>query len=384
MKLNTLNFVHDYTRDLLKKRIVISAGGTGGHLFPAQALAEELTQQIPSVECLFIAGGLQTNRYFDRHNFSFQEIACSPLISKNPFNLCKGGINLLKGFFQCISILKNYHPQIVVGFGSYYTTPVLLAAKWLKIPIILHEANSVPGKANKWLDRFATCVALHFPSTASYFKTKSVLVGLPLRKGYQINTITRETAVAYYGLSSHQPIILICGGSQGAHAINQLIKKWIPLIKDRTWQFIHLTGNKEEIIHLQTIYSSHGISAVVKQFEEKMQFAWQASDAFIGRSGASTIAESIEFEIPGILIPYPHATDHHQEKNADFLVEHVGSAQKLLEETLTAEILNNAIETLFDPKHMQIQKEAIRTYKKRPHQQSLCDLVLQMIQTKGE
>ena len=145
------------------KKVVITAGGTGGHLYPAQALAQQLKKLSPSREVLFVAGGLLTSRFFNRDQFNFEEVACSPLLSRNPLKVLKGLKNLVRGTSQTVAILKRFKPDVVVGFGSFYTAPILLAAKWLKIPIILHEANSVPGKANQWLASFADTVAVHFP-----------------------------------------------------------------------------------------------------------------------------------------------------------------------------------------------------------------------------
>jgi UDP-N-acetylglucosamine--N-acetylmuramyl-(pentapeptide) pyrophosphoryl-undecaprenol N-acetylglucosamine transferase len=361
---------------MASKRIVITAGGTGGHLYPAQALAQQLMKQTVTPDVLFVAGKLSTNRYFDRNLFSFKEVVCSPLQSWNPLHSLRGIVHLIKGIKQSIEILRKYQPHVVVGFGSYYTVPILLAAKWLKIPIILHEANSIPGRANKWLSSFATCVGLHFPSTAQYFKTKTMEVGLPLREGYDLAAVTKENALAYYGLSSRQKTLLICGGSQGARSINQFIKDCLPFFQRNSLQIIHLTGDADMTRNLQSIYSFNHIHACVKDFENQMQMAWRAADGFVGRSGASTIAESIEFEVPGILIPYPYAMDKHQEKNADFLVENVKSAWKLLEPGLTAKLLGFTIEALFEKNQYFSFKEALKNYKQRPHQMTLCQLVL--------
>lgn len=362
------------------KRVVITAGGTGGHLYPAQGLAQQLGKQSVPPQVLFVAGGLGTNRYFDRHHFPFQEVACRPLLSRNPLKCLKGIAHLFKGFSQSIAILKEYRPDVVVGFGSYYTVPTLLAAKWLKIPIVLHEANSIPGRANQWLAPLATWVGVHFPSTTSLFKSKTVEVGLPLREGYQLHTVNKEAALAYYGLSSQHKILLICGGSQGAKAINQLIEQCLPLFKQLSLQIIHLTGDAAQAEALQALYVSQDIPARVKAFENQMQMAWRVADGFVGRSGASTIAESIEFEVPGILIPYPYATDQHQEKNADFLIGTVKSAWKFVESSLTSEQLSKGIEGLFQPHQYSAFKEALRVYKQRPHQVTLCQLILNMNQ----
>lgn len=361
------------------QRIIIAAGGTGGHLFPAQALAQQLQQYSSPSDILFVSGGLGKNRYFDRDKFLFKEISSSPLISKNPFKCIKGMACLIKGIKDSVTVIKKHRPDIVVGFGSYYTIPVLIAAKWLKIPIVLHEANSIPGRANLWLSPLAHCVGVHFPSTASSFKCKTFEVGLPLREGYQKEKVDRLSSLAYFGLSSKMKTLLIFGGSQGAKAINDQIEKCIPQLTSLSFQIIHLTGDEKKTEILRKIYEKSQIPACVKSFETQMQMAWRAADAFIGRSGASTIAESIEFEVPGILIPYPHATDNHQEKNADFLVETVKSARKLLESELDSDKLLQTLKE-FIQNDLHLSMEALKFYKKRPSQLTLCQLILKMCQ----
>lgn len=356
------------------KKVVITAGGTGGHLYPAQGLAQQLTKE-SAPDLLFIGGGLGKNRCFDKNRFPFREIACSPLLSRNPLKCMRGIGNLIKGVCQSIAILKNYRPDVVVGFGSYYTASVILAARFLKIPIILHEANSVPGKANKWMASFASCIGVSFPITRSFFRGKTVEVDLPLREGYSLNQVEKQDALAYYGFSEHRHTLLICGGSQGAKAINQLIEQCTPIIKSLSLQVIHLTGDPVKANVLQNLYHSKGIVAVVKGHETEMHMAWKAASAFIGRSGASTIAEAIEFEVPGILIPYPHATDGHQEKNADFLVDDVQGAWKKLEHTLTPEILSSLIANLFDDNQLTSLKKRLQAHKRRPNQQTLSEVV---------
>lgn len=362
------------------KRILITAGGTGGHLYPAQALAQQLMRSIPpnkvlssevlSSEVLFVAGGLKTNRFFDQSRFAFRSISCSPL------NGLRGLAHLIQGFWQSVKIIKEFKPDVVVGFGSYYTIPVILAARYLQIPIVLHEANSIPGRANKWMAYFATAVGVHFPVTASFFAGKAYEVGLPLREGFSLDAVEKREALARYGLSGEHKTLLICGGSQGAEPINELMLGCFLVLQELSLQVIHLTGNPVSAEKFKALYQTQGIAAHVTVFEKEMQMAWRAADGFIGRSGAATIAESIEFEVPGILIPYPHATDQHQDKNADFLVETVGSAMKFSQSKLTPAALESAIELLFSKEKHNRYKQALELYKQRPHKQTLVEIVL--------
>lgn len=359
------------------KRVLIAAGGTGGHLYPAQALAQQLKMQPVPCDVLFVAGGLSGSRYFDRAQFSFNDVVCSPLLSRNPLKAFAGLKNLVKGTRQSIAILKKFKPDVVVGFGSYYTVPTLLAARWLKVPIILHEANSIPGKANQWLAAFADTIALHFPSAAAFFKTKTVEVGLPLREGYRLGAVEKGKALAYYQLMPGRRTLLVCGGSQGAQSINRLMQECIPALKNLGVQVIHLTGDQKAADALASIYAAGQIPAAVKPFESQMHMAWSAADAFLGRSGASTVAESVEFEVPGILVPYPYATDNHQEKNADFLIEAVGSAWKLLESELVPGKLEGVLDRFFQEGQIHAFKNALKAYKHRPNQMTLCELVME-------
>lgn len=362
-----------------KNKILITAGGTGGHIFPAQGLAQQLKQRRPDWEILFVGGGLQKNRYFDRTSFPFEEVACSPLISKNPLKVGKGLFHLAQGTTQSYRILKKFNPDLVVGFGSFYTIPILLAAKLLKMPIILHEANSIPGKANKWFAPYVECVGVHFPATGSLLKGKSIEVGLPLREGFKKSSLSQDAARSYFNLKADIPTLLIFGGSQGALGINTHLKYALEKGLPKPLQVIHLTGDAHSVETLSHLYHQQGITACVKQFENCMNKAWSAADLFIGRSGASTIAEAMEFEIPGILIPYPFAAENHQEMNADFFVETVGGGVKILEKDLSPQRLIEQLNKLMSLTELTAKKQAIEAYKKRDVSIDLCQLVENLI-----
>lgn len=359
------------------KRILITAGGTGGHVFPAQALAQQLAKLTPVPQVLFAAGGLSTNRYFDQSQFTFQEISCSTL-SKNPLKLLQNATVMIKGIYQSLQIIKQYKPQVVVGFGSYYTIPILIAAKLKGIPIVLHEANSIPGKANKLFAPFATYIGVHFPFTSSLLKGEAVEVGIPLREGYAFAGIDKRMAMDYFQLPNQKYTLLVFGGSQGAHAINNALKEALPYLQDLPLQFIHLTGNEEESRTLAALYKKFQLRACIKPFENNMHLAWKAADLFIGRSGASSIGEAMEFEVPGVLIPYPFATDKHQDKNADFFVDNVGGGVKLNQKGLQGKQLAEVLKNLSSENIIESKRQAIQSYKRRPRL-DLCQLVLKAI-----
>lgn len=364
-------------------KIIISVGGTGGHIFPALSLAKELQRVAPDAKILFVGGNLETNAYFDKNAFFYRSVDCAPLRG-NLVKYLKDAGSILRGWWQSRAIIKEFKPDLIVGFGSYYTLPTLLAAKMCKVPIVLHEANSVPGKVNRLLARHAVVTGLHFPGAATLLEGKTVEVGMPLREGFRLGTVTRVQARDYFFLDHDKITLLVFGGSQGAQAINKLVSEALtghykgPLEK---LQVLHLTGDKTQTATLEKAYQGLGIKACVKDFEKRMDYAWQSADLMISRSGAGTIAEEMEFEVPGILIPYPQASDFHQDKNADFMVNTVGGAVRFLEKDLTPAVLADRIATILNHDHILLHamRQAMRAYKRQERRKDLCTLVLETL-----
>lgn len=364
----------------MRKRVLITAGGTGGHLYPAQGFASELMERHPDIEILFMAGGLSTNRYFDRSRFKFHDVSCSPLVSRNPLKILKGAFNMAQGIYQGCRLIKQFDPHVVVGFGSYYTVSTLLAAKACRIPIVLHEANSIPGKANKVFAPYVEAVGVHFPGTAALLKGQSFEVGMPLRDGYKKALNCGKSAKRYFQLNEGQPVLLIFGGSQGARQINQRVKQALKqkISAFQNVQVIHLTGDENSIPELQALYQEQGIKVCLKPFENNMNRAWAAADLFLGRAGAATIAEAMEFEVPGLLVPYPHAAENHQETNADFLEHQVKGGIKILESQLTPQRLNEELKRLLEKEHLDSKRQSMNAYKGSPNRQDFSQLVLKI------
>lgn len=364
----------------MKKKIVVTVGGTGGHVYPAMALAKQLVCH-PDIELLFIGGDLSTNRYFQRASFPFLEVSCGSLSLKNPLSSLRNAGTILQGVYQSYHILQEFEPDLVVGFGSYHTFPTLLAAKLCSVPFVLHEANRIPGKVNRLLSKYAAVTGVHFTDTAKVLKGKAIEVTIPLRDGYQLGATTREAAHAYFGLNPEMTTLLIFGGSQGAKAINQLTVSALSLLQGLSIQVLHFTGEEANVGEIQRKYIEYGLSASVKAFESRMDLAWQAADLLISRSGAGTLAEELEFEVPGILVPYPYATDNHQESNADFMVETVQGAVKYAEKALTPEILAQKIVGLLanDNEKLKVMSSSMQSYKAHAKTKDLASIVLDMV-----
>lgn len=331
----------------------------------------------------FIGGHLDGNNYFLEENcgrFPFQGITCGSLSSKHPLNLIKTAASIYSGFRQSCRLLKEWQPHAVVGFGSYHTLPVLIAAKWLKIPIILHEANSIPGRVNRFIAPYALATGVHFPLSAKFIAGKTVHVGMPLRKGFRKGSISRGEACAYFNVDPQKPVLLIFGGSQGAQALNSLAVEIVQKKYLRNdLQLIHITGTKEGATLAKKCYDTLGVVSCVKDFECRINLAWQAADLLIARSGAGTIAEQIEFEVPGILIPYPFAADRHQDYNADFMAETVRGAIKLQEKEASSGQLQLSVASFFanGMENLHTMRNAIQCYKKETTTVDFCTFILE-------
>lgn len=344
----------------MKKKVLVAVGGTGGHIYPAQALAEQLLRDKDKIEVLFVGGDLKSNPYFDHNAFASESIDCAKLDKSHIIRTLMNGGKAIKGVFQAIRIIKNFKPDLVVGFGSYHTFPLLTAASLLSVPFVLHESNAIPGKVNKLFSKRAISTGVQFSETCHYLKGKSLEVNMPLRAGYAKNFGSLIKAREYFGLDPDKVTFLVFGGSQGALAINtHFCGAMIELTqKTSNFQIIHLTGDPVVSREVKKVYDSLDILSCTREFESKMDLAYQAADLAISRAGASTIAELIEYELPSILIPYPFATDDHQTKNATIMEQRVKGSVILPQDKLGAESLSKLIFGFF--KHERAKLEELQ------------------------
>lgn len=347
----------------MRKKVIIAAAGTGGHLFPAQALAQELTAQ--GYEVLFAGHGLSNNRYFSREEFLYEDVSSATPYKKN---ILKAVLEIGKGIQRSRKLIKQFLPDLIVGFGSFHSFPVLVAAFIFKIPIVLFEANSIPGKVNRLFSRFANVSAVHFEEAKGKLFGNTCEVSMPLWKG---SRASQEKARDYFSLNPKKETILIFGGSQGALSINQLIWETAAHFTEQ-FQIIHFTGNGDLTQKMRERYLALNISACVKDFENRMDLAWQAATLAICRAGAATLAELIEYEVPAILLPYPHAADDHQRKNAECM-EKMGGALYLRHQEDFLEAFFQCKEKIFE------MQRSICLFKKREDKPSLSSLINQIL-----
>ncbi len=303
---------------------------------------------------------MNTNSFFDRACFNYEQINSATFSISNPLKLLRGSGHILKGVRQSQKIIRSFDPDIVVGFGSFYTLPLLVAAKLQNIPIVLHEQNAIPGKVNRLFSRFAHTTAITFPETANMLQGNARHVRFPIRP-----RLEDEDPWSYFGLEKGRLTLLVFGGSQGARRLNELFVEALPQLSG--FQVLHFTGN----FPVGDIYQKLGIPHCVKAFEPKIHLAMQIADLAVTRAGAGTIAELIEYETPAILIPFPFAAENHQEKNA----MHFPGGATYLESALTAEKLAKAI--LSFP--IEEKKQDLQQYKKSCYHDSLTEVIKELI-----
>jgi len=301
-------------------KVLIAAGGTAGHLFPAQELGELLSD----CEVLFAGSGLKTSPYFKKKHPFFDIVSA-------PFGL-RFFFLFFCGLCQAIALFRREKPDVVVGFGSYHTVPVLFAAVLFRKKIILYEPNRSLGKVNQLFSPFSKRIAVQFLSGPKFTQ-------VPFFPWIRKEMPEKEAARKEYGLDPKRTTILVFGGSQGAKFLNEMIPQ-VAL----SAQMIHLTGNEEAAKKSSENYTKAQIPAVVKSFEPNMEKAYAAADFAICRSGAGTMAELISHQLPSLLIPYPYAYGH-QELNARYL-ENLGGAKVVLQQEASAEEIAKQIATL--------------------------------------
>ena len=309
-------------------RVILAGGGTGGHVIPAIAIAQELKNAY-GAEVLFVgtARGIE-NRLVPAAGFPLQLIQVGALNRVSFATRVKTALGLPRAVWESRQMLDDFQPDVVIGVGGYASGPAMLAAIMKGIPSLAFEPNVVPGFANRIVARWVSAAAVHFQETAKYFRHGEV-TGVPVRQAFfEIKERSEQ---------SGRPTLLVFGGSQGAHAINQAMIQSLPglIAQAPTIHIIHQTGERD-YNDAQAAYKQVGISAEVYPFINDMPNFFARADLLLCRSGASTVAEIAAAGKPAIFVPFPRAADDHQRVNAQAL-ERAGAAV-VLEETRLNEV----------------------------------------------
>lgn len=328
-------------------RVIIAAGGTGGHLYPGVALAREFERQMPGSEAIFVGTtrGLETN-VVPREGFELITIAARGVMGKGVGGALKGLAVVPLGVAQCLAVCRKRRPDLAIGVGGYTSPPLILAAFLLGVKRVLVEPNVYPGVANRTLSPVADLVFVSFAETAPYFGSrKTRIVGTPIRREFLETPILSGGEGA--GSEARGFTLLVLGGSQGAHSINRAMIAALPtlLVAHPGLRVIHQTGERdvEEVSAAYRAYPS--IQAEIVPFLYNMPRVFRQADLIVSRSGATTVAEITACGKPAVLIPFPHAVHGHQERNARVL-EQAGAAQVIVDAHLSGDTLAGAISSL--------------------------------------
>ena len=320
-------------------KVVIACGGTGGHLFPGLAVAEVLRQRGHDV-LIFISekeiDSLAVRDYVGMFRFEkLPSIGLPRLVSLAMLGFVRGFAASVQ---RCRVLYRDFRPDAVLGMGGFTSTAPMLAGRLMKLPTFIHESNAIPGKANRLNARLAKVVLLGFAECARFFpKSRTEVTGTPIRAGLREKLDQRE-AQAIFGLheGAEKKTLLVMGGSQGAHGINEAVVRAAPEWKTAL-QIIHFTGRDDEA-SVRAAYEAAGVSASVAAFHHRMQEAYSAADFAIARSGAASLSELAYFGLPSLLIPYPFAAEDHQTFNARIFTD-AKAAVALKERETTADYL---------------------------------------------
>jgi UDP-N-acetylglucosamine--N-acetylmuramyl-(pentapeptide) pyrophosphoryl-undecaprenol N-acetylglucosamine transferase len=325
------------------KRIVLTGGGTAGHVTPCIALLPKLKEEGFDIQYIGSYNGIE-RKLIEEYQIPYHGISSGKLRRYfDPKNF-SDPLKVMKGYFESVKILKELKPDIVFSKGGFVTVPVVMAAKKHKIPVIIHESDMTPGLANKLALPSATKVCANFPETVKYLPAeKAVLTGTPIRK--ELFSGNKIAGLDFCGFSANKPIILVIGGSSGSRAINEVIRGMLPTLL-RDYQIIHLCGkdNLDERLSDTAGYVQY------EYIKNELSDLLAAADLVISRAGANAICELLALRKPNILIPLPAASSRgDQILNAESF-EHQGYSYLLKEEDLSLATLLQAIKAVMEIK----------------------------------
>lgn len=332
-------------------KLIIAGGGTGGHLFPGIAVAEEFLSRDPANQVLFVGSsqGIEA-RTIPRLGYQLALISAAGIKGKGSLAKLKGAAMLLYGYAQSRKILSEYRPDLVMGVGGYASLPMVLAARGLQVPRFVHEQNALPGMSNKLLAKVADQVFISLEESARFFPPhKTVLTGNPLRRQILEGLASQQQCDVLVGDTTLPFNLFVFGGSQGAHAINVALPEAVARLDDAYKQRLRITHQTGENDYDQVsrAYQAAAVAADVRPFIDDMASQYCRADLIVCRAGATTIAEVTALGKACLFIPFPHATDDHQRKNAEALLKK-GACEMLLEREMPGGGLTAAIKSLMD------------------------------------
>ena len=366
-----------------KAKILISGGGTGGHIFPAIAIANAIKDVLTDVDIHFVgANGRMEMDKVPRAGFTITGLWISgfqrKLTTKNILFPVKVAVSLAKAY----KIINQFKPDVVVGTGGYASGPLLFAATKKNIPTLIHEQNAFPGITNKLLGKSVNKICVSYPNMEKYFaKNKIILTGNPIRKQILNLIPTKKESLDFFNLSSNKKTLLIIGGSQGAKQINIAVADNLQKILELDIQIIWQTGSSS--ISLAKKAANNNKNIYISEFIHEMDKAYAACDFIVSRAGAIAIAEIISVKKPTIFVPLPTAAEDHQTKNAKTLVD--GNAALLVnEKNIQTKFISTITKLVNDTKLQQSIKNNLSAFSYPDAASTIANQVIKLIKTNNE
>jgi len=361
-------------------KIIIAGGGTGGHIFPAIAVANALIKIDASINVLFIgAKGKMEMEKVPQAGYQIEGLGIAGFNRAKLWKNWSLPFKLISSFIQVKKIFKSFKPDAVFGVGGYSSFPVLRFAQRKGIPTFLHEANSFAGKANMLLGKKATAVLVGTDGMEKFFpKNKIIKTGNPIRSEITQSSFAIEDAHEYFGLRQNIPTVLVIGGSLGARSINQALAKGIGSLIDAGIQVIWQTGKGNLELVDQSLRKRKDVC--ITEFISKMNYAYAVADLVVSRAGAIALAEICATGKPSILIPFPHAAEDHQTVNAMNLVHH-GAAVIVKDENASNELISMIQAMLKDKEKLGVIGKAASTLFVKDADQLIANEILNVLKS---
>jgi len=359
-----------------KIKVILVAGASGGHIFPALGLYEHLLNRALKIEARMVLPRRCVNFKSGYPGLVIERISVTNISRKPSIVNILAAWNLIKSFFESLFILVSFRPDVVVGFGTLCSVPVVMLSWFFRIKTVIHEQNVYPGLANRILSKFADKVAVSFPESVKLFpcaEEKIVVTGNPLVN--RLKKVKREEGIKFFNLSLDKFTILVMGGSQGSQAINNLFADTLSrIINKEKLQVIHLSGRRDRQ-YLDRKYENSGVEVKVNCFLDEMYYAYSCADLAITRAGAATLTELVFYKIPAIIIPYPYAAKH-QVANAQAL-QKKGCIIVMPEDIISEAVLSEKINTLLsDSNELNRIKDCYDAVKNEYNEKTFGDIVL--------
>ena len=297
---------------------MLSGGGTGGHVFPAIAIADAIKQRYPDAHFLFVgAKGKMEMEKVPAAGYAIKGLWISGFQRRFTLGNILFPIKVLVSLFNALQLLKQFKPDIVIGTGGYASGPLLQMALRKKIPVLIQEQNSFPGVTNRILAKHVNTICVAFAGLEGYFPAEKIkLTGNPVRKDIIDLSHKREQAIDAFGLKPNVPVVLVLGGSLGARTINETIYSHVDFLHASGYQILWQTGQSFITQINDELYELNQKNVVVLPFIQKMDYAYAVADIIVSRAGAISLSEIMTVQKPALLIPSPNVTDDHQTKNA--------------------------------------------------------------------